>query len=472
MLLLSVRESVNRTHQTSSHVNRPNIQNFSKPLVTSRKQTRNATKIRVWPNKMQQNLVRELYHFDLPTDIVDNDELIHVIESKIKEVQDLIRESKASKMDIINDVKKTNRKATIDEIYADPRVIIEKERIESFEYEIAKLKYMTRLAKARKHEQDPDKKSKIFHHIRDLYYGEGSRAWRSKAFEMHVEDYENDPQLIDIANKDSGITRNIINSEDNNIIEKHLIFINILKGEVTVDNLEDKKDKEFLKSIEEAQKIKANNPEDLTTNQKWLLFVKENVDKLTLEEDIHSMDTASEDYDAKKDQFYRNTDYSTIEGEDEKLRNMILETYRNHGKIDPEMKVTSAFKFWIATAMFRKTSKLGIDFAMNEGAVVHFNLHLFGGNLVDSIGKHPNLKEPITVDELRHLQGYLDEYGEHDQVDFFIFPNPDGGLELVKRERGLGLLNEEQMEWRGPEHIEKKVDKEATYKKPPTPSRK
>lgn len=121
----------------------------------------------------------------------------------------------------------------------------------------------------------------------------------------------------------------------------------------------------------------------------------------------------------------------------------------------------AAINTWISNEFFRRTSKLGMDFAVNTlKTKIHFNTAgakdfasdktIVPGGLIESAKLHHEVDRPITISEWRHLQkmgeALREDVNIYDEYDEDLFKaNKDGKIEST----GMKLNKEVQGEDKG-----------------------
>ena len=507
-MLLSIRtfsrQLVSATAQKSlSHFTKPT----AAPLSARRGYARSPFVVTAWPKSMEKSLVEGKVKLQIPEEL-QGQSLIDTLDIKLKAIKDKISELQTLRIELVEENRKKYKN------HAFPKDVTDTiqgllDNVYNFQIEKREIEYLQKLEIA-KQNQKGSNRSKTEHQIGDLAYGPGFREKLLKDVLGVYDEYDGslnfdeDPLIIDNLNRYSGVTGQFAFDEDSGkeILERHFTFLDILKGEAT-DESTVTKDTSFMDRVSVAKSLSIDKPEDLTLSQKWLLFLVKNVDNLSLEEEIQSLDTTSVNYDKTKDQLLRNVNAATLseikaleqkikqqrekqsgglssqeeeqlitneiealkekeKKANEELRGLLLAVYENKGKYDPSKysnELRSRMEKWVATAMFRKTSVLGIDFAIEQNVVVHFNLAFNdkGENLIDYIDEFPNQMEPITVAELRHTQSKLDPVtGEHPNLHFVIYPNPDGGNQPKTGFR-MAVIPEDKKEWKA-NQVEKHLD--------------
>lgn len=271
--------------------------------------------------------------------------------------------------------------------------------------------------------------SKTEYYSGDLYYGYSEV--RYVGMQKNGEDLGNeqlrlrkstpqDPLTVDHLNLFSGVSDKIKKGKDK--VKNYFEFISYLENNTFTDQT--------------------------SLPNRWLAYLKEHIDQLKLDKEIEQMRSGYLAVEPTKDRFHKNISTQNNNSEDG-LKSAIIGAYTKkeilpytppqslvqklqnalQGNTKPNPKNRHPHRGlineWLTTAFFRKTSKLGIDFAIKEGNVIHFNTFSSYSYSPDKSitheAEHPvkDQKQPITHSELRKINR---TYGHnHPQVDLYWF---------------------------------------------------
>ena len=318
------------------------------------------------------------------------------------------------------------------------------------------------------HAVPPDKVNKVLqespeerkkrHEEGDLHYGlHDSRSVRTEIFKIILAIRQacntffnpKDPETIDNLNCLAKVEDHFRTS-GRGMIASYFSLIQILKGE-TPEN-PSKSEEKFVKEMAEIRTL-VESGEELTIPQSWLLFLSENINKLSFDNEIAAMEAYHSSTDQQRKEKFGHDPLSKSIGtldkpeDQEALRKAIIEIYQNKGvynKDDYPEHIRHKVIEWVYNAFFKRTSNLGIDFTLKENRVIHFNLlspyDKKENNVVNDIQQHdPTNVEFITHSELKHIN---ETYGvDHPQIDIYLYPSQDGnGNNVVLRYEGLGKI--------------------------------
>ncbi len=286
--------------------------------------------------------------------------------------------------------------------------------------------------------------SKNKHHQNDLYYGLSSVSLAphiQESFGISIELIDTEAITMGRLNNRSGITSRLANLD------------------FDLSDLDQRRDdkRALLRSDQDSIKgyfnvlkmLKENtfNPNSDNVYERWLAFLKQNIDYLSLDKEIRAV--SRNELEDGKDLLMKNlNDDNRFVKHSSSTRNRIIEVlpemFKQKNMDNAEFRDRRLINPWMRNAFFRRTSKLGIDFAIQEGKRIHFCLDL---DQIDerSIGisnfsefadkQNEPVDVSITQSELRYINR---KYGfDHPQIDFFV-TNSEGQLERLE---DLGKLS-------------------------------
>lgn len=187
-------------------------------------------------------------------------------------------------------------------------------------------------------------------------------------------------------------------------------YLNHLTGVTGTFNIADRTAGYFA-TIQKLEGFTYSSAQAGEKGHRWLDFLKRNKDYLDLAPLVNSIQSTATPTRHSKNKLTKNGPAPTGSLTETGKRDAIVLAYAAKATSAAPVDYQTLVNGWISDAFFRKTSKLGIDFTMTEGKVVHFNMDSPGNLLkgrADStvdVAATANAagRQPITHSELRYV---------------------------------------------------------------------
>ncbi|CAZ97224.1 hypothetical protein [Zobellia galactanivorans] len=256
-------------------------------------------------------------------------------------------------------------------------------------------------------------RDKTVHNKGDLHYG------------LHSARYQGMSQI-------SKETNNPFHDPQNPKNNDPLTIDNLNDNSLVIDKLTDGPDymENYFELIEWLKTRKPRQGLNHAKNEEWLKFLKDNIKYLQLDKQIAQVKSGGEDIEPTKDRLHKNgllKDKSSVE----EIKRALIDSFDSKRGVSE--KYQEHINRWVYDAFFRRTSKLGIDYTINNGNRIHFNTASEfdkKGKSIVSHAENPEKKQrqPITDSEIRHIHR---KYGhDHPQMDLYSFDSfTEAGIE-------------------------------------------